>query len=1012
MSINIVNYIQNKINQYDPNLDTREGSVLYDFLIGPLSVVLESYQQDHGSMMNTNSFQNIPNMPEFELDALGQKYFLSRDPGSKATGNVYLYFNESQKLYIPKGTYFVSKGVQYETSSDFFTEKFDMEANYDGIYYKAGPIQVTATAPGTVFNVPANNTFTTNALISSTPVKITNSESISSGVEKEDNETYFDRIKRTLYGSSLASPAAITSVIMNNFASVLDVVTIGAGHELMIRDIIHGYVESTTTRTDNFYSKYKNSNLSLGGYEVPHIAYEGIFVDTNSGQSLAIPPISNWTNEFTTDQYKGIYTKDDGAYTESLTKLLIDDNFSTFSATQQNGIFSMNTASGGFYYLHDGLNSKGIPDANTFSMSNNGLQLGQSVYQNDKVNEFKTEYDKQVALLEKKYDTPYKDFEGTQNKELNAFILQHISKSRKSNFAPIFHKPIDQTTGIQVLCDMKTTDKTEEGQMCYITTLRNNSIYAPHDGFGIAWRKQPEYLIRIANNTHTTADIDRFNYENNIAKGTALPNINFKTQGQQYWKYNIFLVDNDALSEDTWIGSEQIWDQTSGANQFLQAGKYWIESDITYNFTIKIYEYLGCEAWVGNTKVINRGQTYPPYVPIGYNENRNHFGVGVAETNNYEWYVSRLRVQSFIQNFSMHLFKFNVAAKNSTADGISLSAYNTSNPLTYNYYGVGFDPNTGNSSTKLAIYNPKKVNDVNGPWETLGGHTVAYNSSTNSNVFGISGTLTNWSDYVSSDYISLMAYADNTGPSYPNDTLHYLRSYYVQISNDNTLGIHRGNCTDIYCNDPDNIIEKTSGTYYIQNSCIEFEEDYQYLQEIVEVHDANSSIVYTRDNFYILHLSNSKYKIIFTSPEDLTDQAVNVVYRYWNIGNFVNNLVTNSDYRYPCADYQVKIIPPVVIEISDLKYSGGLVATDMKIKIAEYFNKLGSDTFDKSDLINLLYSYGANYVDLNMSITIREYDTFRNVVTTNLTAQSYTIAYDNIAKFYTHVTELYGVRQV
>ena len=58
------------------------------------------------------------------------------------------------------------------------------------------------------------------------------------------------------------------------------------------------------------------------------------------------------------------------------------------------------------------------------------------------------------------------------------------------------------------------------------------------------------------------------------------------SEGKPYWKYNIFLVDNDALQQDVWISNEQIFDQTSGKNQFLQAAKVWVEPNISYNFNL------------------------------------------------------------------------------------------------------------------------------------------------------------------------------------------------------------------------------------------------------------------------------------------------------------------------------------------------------------------------------------------------------------------------------------------
>ena len=44
MSIDVRNYIKERLKEYDPSLDTRDGSVINDILIAPLSLVLNKYE--------------------------------------------------------------------------------------------------------------------------------------------------------------------------------------------------------------------------------------------------------------------------------------------------------------------------------------------------------------------------------------------------------------------------------------------------------------------------------------------------------------------------------------------------------------------------------------------------------------------------------------------------------------------------------------------------------------------------------------------------------------------------------------------------------------------------------------------------------------------------------------------------------------------------------------------------------------------------------------------------------
>lgn len=103
---------------------------------------------------------------------------------------------------------------------------------------------------------------------------------------------------------------------------------------------------------------------------------------------------------------------------------------------------------------------------------------------------------------------------------------------------------------------------------------------------------------------------------------------------------------------------------------------------------------------------------------------------------------------------------------------------------------------------------------------------------------------------------------------------------------------------------------------------------------------------------------------------------------------------------------------PTVVVIERLQYSGGITEAQMKLAIVEYFNNLTDTSFDKSDLINVLYDNGANYVDLNMTIRIREYDTEAVRTTVKMDSQTYTIRTDVVSNFYTHVDEIDGVTQI
>jgi len=233
----------------------------------------------------------------------------------------------------------------------------------------------------------------------------------------------------------------------------------------------------------------------------------------------------------------------------------------------------------------------------------------------------------------------------------------------------------------------------------------------PHDGYGIAWRKQPEFLIRLNYDTYSdpalkAADIEKFKElfladpeALNLVGGDALRT---DPANEIYWFYNYYLVDNNALQEEVLIGSNRIFDSQNGLNQFLQKSKVWIESGEQYKFELEITKELGTKGYITplggvQTLLVNKGVTYPNYVPVAgelivtSNSNVNlldaekgNFGIGVSNTKGGEWVVKDLYVRSIVQTFPMHLFKFKIPT---TWDS---SAYDN---FSVNYWGIGYDPN-------------------------------------------------------------------------------------------------------------------------------------------------------------------------------------------------------------------------------------------------------------------------------------------------------------------------------
>tara|TARA_Y100000592_G_C5440092_1_gene302887 strand:- start:380 stop:793 length:414 start_codon:yes stop_codon:yes gene_type:complete len=136
--------------------------------------------------------------------------------------------------------------------------------------------------------------------------------------------------------------------------------------------------------------------------------------------------------------------------------------------------------------------------------------------------------------------------------------------------------------------------------------------------------------------------------------------------------------------------------------------------------------------------------------------------------------------------------------------------------------------------------------------------------------------------------VTIAATANNSGPNYPDDTEHSIRSYYCSIDNLDVLGVHRGNAIDVYVHDPKSILAGSTTVtvpgqdLYTKN----IPGISKYIQEITGIEDAITgelidpalykiSLVKKGDSFS----KDANYKISF-DIDDITGAELNLVYNF------------------------------------------------------------------------------------------------------------------------------------
>ncbi len=331
MAFNAVNYIVQKLREYDSSIDVSPGSVVRDFLINPMSSLLESYAKSHAAFENRLSLMSWDTLSEEALDDIASNFLVSRSQGSQATGYVRIYFKDAQDIVIPANTEFKAKdGRAYYSTRETTVTRSQMQGNIERYpLYSTGDILVQSIFKGLSYELgPQQITLVTN--LGKTYAYVTNPVAFSGASERDTNTQLFEKILVSAYSSNVSSIAGISKTLKENFGSITDTYVAGAGHDLMQRDIIQN-----TTRADVVDFSYTDFNGKIKGYNTApynlNRAYYGLLVDpnlNNSGflNSEFIAP-SLFTREYSQDDYSKLFAADAAITAITPSQVLVYETF-------------------------------------------------------------------------------------------------------------------------------------------------------------------------------------------------------------------------------------------------------------------------------------------------------------------------------------------------------------------------------------------------------------------------------------------------------------------------------------------------------------------------------------------------------------------------------------------------------------------------------------------------------------------------------------------------------------
>lgn len=242
----IESYMVNTLREAHPDIDVSPGSVLYDLQVAPLISILKPLIETINENELAMDFVNYGYLEDSaDNDVVAQKaennYFISRRPGSRATGTVAFQVTEiprNTKFIVPQGTLVsTDAGINFRTTSTFEISSTEAASlyNYNTFVYDI-PVAAEAENLGTEGNVEAKEITTINTPFNSRVIGVTNYLSFSGGADREETTAYLERIRDFYTNNFIGTEDGYRNLILDNRQEVEDMYIAGFRDKFMHRD--------------------------------------------------------------------------------------------------------------------------------------------------------------------------------------------------------------------------------------------------------------------------------------------------------------------------------------------------------------------------------------------------------------------------------------------------------------------------------------------------------------------------------------------------------------------------------------------------------------------------------------------------------------------------------------------------------------------------------------------------------------------------------------------------------
>ena len=242
MTLPILNFLTQRMREFDPQFELRRGTPFADLFIEPQALMVQPLRDEANEIFINQSLKRIldldnPNeYPESAVDEIVENYYVFRTLGSRSSGSARVFYRNPKTINVTAGSllFTSSEGQTYTNSNAVVISEQAMSSQIEQDLFFVD-IEVIADSEGDQFDLEVDELVSVN---DSDAVRVTNPFIITGGSPRETNIEYITRAQQSIGERSLNRDKGIRAVFFNTFQNQLsDLVSIGFQDPEMMRDI-------------------------------------------------------------------------------------------------------------------------------------------------------------------------------------------------------------------------------------------------------------------------------------------------------------------------------------------------------------------------------------------------------------------------------------------------------------------------------------------------------------------------------------------------------------------------------------------------------------------------------------------------------------------------------------------------------------------------------------------------------------------------------------------------------